>query len=128
MDPSTTTHRTSRSGPPTGRAASSAVTPSRLNQTFSSETIFEAMKDLPRDPGLVSSMLGDSPPAVKRALTSADLSATAIHFSILARPVPSRANQGVTGGVKVLCIRSESADGDRHTAEVHRAAARSPRT
>jgi len=58
---------------------------------------------------------------------SADEFAKAIHFSILARPRPSGGTQGVTRGVKARSNRSESADGGRHAAEVHRGAALVPR-
>jgi len=58
---------------------------------------------------------------------SADETASAIHFSILARPRPSGGTQGVTGGVNARCNRSDSADGGRHAAEVHRGAALVPR-
>jgi len=96
VGPSTATHRTSRFEPRTRRAAQLAITPSRVNGKFPCETVFELMKDPPRDHAFVSPILGDSPPAVKRETTSADVSATEIRVSILGRPVLSRATQGVT--------------------------------
>ena len=58
VGPSTATHRNSRSGPRTCRAAPSAITPSRVSARFPCETAFEAVKDPPRNPRLVSPSVG----------------------------------------------------------------------
>jgi len=81
----------------------------------------------PESPGTCPHVSRDTPPTLRWTHTSADESASAIHFSILARPRPSGGTQGVTGGVKARCNRSDSADGGRHAAEVHRGAALVPR-
>jgi len=54
----------------------------------------------PESPGTCLHVPRDTPPTLRWTHTSADESASAIHFSILDRPRPSGGTQGVTGRVK----------------------------